>query len=106
MEKGRYYEEEISGFGYAYLFGACLLVYTIASLCKYDSFGGNNGGNFYYSTVKILTQKYRRGGIGMVTFFENAAAWIGEKMAMLSLQQCCTLLSYEPEMPEELFEEV
>lgn len=42
----------------------------------------------------------------MATFFENAAAWIGEKVASLSLQQCCIYLSYEPEMPEELFEEV
>ena len=40
----------------------------------------------------------------MGTILEKVTAWIGEKFAGLSLQQCCILFAYEPEMPEELEE--
>lgn len=40
----------------------------------------------------------------MGAFFDIFTTWIGEKMAIWSTEQCCTLASYEPEMPEELDE--
>lgn len=40
----------------------------------------------------------------MGTILEKITTWVGEKMATLSLQQCCVFAAYEPEMPEELEE--